>query len=324
MGIVKTALGALVAAAISTTSLAAEWRVYTYTSAAQPSFKMLERIAKEFGEASGGAFTFKLNVGGSLPIPAANITQAVGDGLIEIAGDGFYTSSIPIGGIAFLPMLLGTREEFAAGYRILEPYLAEALESRGVKLIGHYSYPLQTMFANAKVASLEDLKGRRTRVTSAEQAEFVRRLGANPVTIGTPEVASSLQRGLINVIFTASSGGARTYHEMLTHNYRLGPNFHLSLVTANLKKFNELSADHKQRLIAITKTATEEATAEYAVQEVKFTDEYRARGMVVTEPTDADKQRATDMLKGFWDDWAKKQGGKSEEAVKAIRAAIKK
>lgn len=324
MKLLRMATSALFAAAISTAAFAAEWRVYTYTSAAQPSYKMLERIAKEFGEASGGELTFKLNVGGSLPIPAANITQAVGDGLIELAGDGFYTGSIPIGGIAFLPMLLGTPEEFATGYRILEPYLAEALESRGVKLIGHYAYPLQTMFANAKVASLEDLKGRRTRVTSTEQAEFVRRLGANPVTIGTPEVASALQRGLINVIFTASSGGARTYHEMLTHNYRLGPNFHLSLVTVNLKKFNELSAERKQRLIAITKTASEEATAEYAVQEVKFTNEYRGRGMVVTEPADADKQRATNMLRGFWDDWSKRQGGKSEEALRAIRLAIKK
>lgn len=324
MDIAKWAFGALCAVAVSSTSIAAEWRVYTYTSAAQPSYKMLERIAKEFGEVTNGELTFKLNVGGSLPIPAANITQAVGDGLIEIAGDGFYTSSIPIGGIAFLPMLLGTREEFETGYRILEPYLAEAYESRGVKLIGHYSYPLQTMFANAKVASLEDLKGRRTRVTSAEQAEFVRRLGANPVTIGTPEVASSLQRGLINVIFTASSGGARTYHEMLTHNYRLGPNFHLSLVTANLKKFKELPPERQAKLIAIVKAASDEATAEYGAQEVKFTDEYRARGMVVTEPAEADKQRATEMLKGYWDEWAKKQGGKSEEALKTIRAAIKK
>lgn len=303
---------------------AEELRGYTYTVASQPSYQSLERIGKTVAEQTGNRITMKFNPGGSLPIPTAGITQALGDGLIGVAGDGFYTSSLPVGGIAFLPMLFATREEFEAGFTALEPYLASGLEKLGIKLIGHYYYPLQTAFARVKLESLDDFKGKKVRTTSTEQAEFVKRLGGLPVTIGTPEVATSLQRGVIDVIFTASSGGARTYHEMLTHNLRIGPNFHLSLIGVNLDKFRKFKPEDQKVLLAAGREHGAWATAQYVELEEKFKNDYRKAGMVVTEPDAAAVTRASAIVRDYWDQWAAQKGGAAQEALRAVRTAIKK
>lgn len=307
------------------TALAADqWRGYSYNAAAHPAFQALEQLGEAVSEATDNELSFTWNVGGSLPIPAANITQALGDGLVDIAGDGFYTSSISVGGIAFLPMLWSTREDVDKGYAALEPYLAEALEGQGVKLLGHYYYPLQTAFANVEVTSLEDFRGKTVRVSSGEQAEFVRRLGGTPVTIGTPEVPTSLQRGVIDIIFTASSGGARGYYEMLTHNFRLGPNFHLSLIGANLDKFNALTLEHQQILMDAANEAGARATARYMELEEQQTAEYEAGGMVITRPDEETVAEVLELMDGYWNEWAEEHGATAIEALDAVRAAIGK
>jgi len=319
----------LAIAIIATASLTAmpasavDWKGYHYTNVnTQPSYQALERIAADVEKASGGKVTFKLNVGGSLPIPATSITQAVGDGLLQFAADGFYTSSIPVGGIAFLPTLLATPAEFDAAYGALEPFLAEAYAKRGVKLLGHYRYPLQTVFANVPITSLADIAGKKARVTSAEQAEFVKRLGGTPVTIGSPEVATALQRGTINGIFTASSGGARGYREMLTHNYRFGPNFHLSLIIANAEAFGKLPPDVQKELVESTRKHGAWVTATYVEQELQFKEEYKKLGMVITEASKDDAGKAVTLMAGYWDEWAKAKGPVAEQALAKVRQAV--
>ena len=53
------------------------------------------------------------------------------------------------------------------------------------------------------------------RVTSVEQGEFIRRFGGVPLTIGTPDVAASLDRGVVEGVLTASSGGGVTWHDLV-------------------------------------------------------------------------------------------------------------
>lgn len=322
--LVRLAAVATVASAVSTVAFAEQLRGYTYTSAAQPAYKGLERLGERVTEETNGRLTFTWNAGGSLPIPATSITQALGDGLIDLSGDGFYTSSVPVGGIAFLPMLFSTRDEFEKGYAALEPYLSAALEKVGVKLLAHYYYPLQTAFSRVPLVSLEDFNGKRVRTTSSEQAEFARRLGATPITIGTPEVPTSLQRGVVDVIFTASSGGARGYHEMISHNLRVGPNFHLSLISANLEKFNSLSAEDQKILMDAAKEASGFIIGQYKELEEKYKAEYTQGGMVVTEPNAETVGKARDLVGDYWDQWAAEKGGEAREALSKVRAAIGK
>src|ERR1700755_3120649 len=72
------------------------------TITAQGEMAMIERIEKE----TNGEVKIKFHLAGSLPINVTNITQAVADGVVQFADDGFFQGNIPIGGILRLPLLI--------------------------------------------------------------------------------------------------------------------------------------------------------------------------------------------------------------------------
>ena len=78
-----------------------------------------------------------------------------------------------------------------------------------------YNYPLQVVWSRKPINSLADMKGQKLPVTSPEQAEYVKRLGGLPVTIGPSEVPSALDRGVVDGVFTASSGGGKIWRDLL-------------------------------------------------------------------------------------------------------------
>ena len=85
------------------------------------------------------------------------------------------------------------------------------------------------------------MKGQKIRVTSPEQGEFVRRFGGTPVTIGAAEVPSALDRGVVDGVFTASSGGGKIWRDLLKSSYRLGPNFFDASIAVNKTAFEKLA-----------------------------------------------------------------------------------
>ena len=98
-------------------------------------------------------------------------------------------------------------------------------------------------FSSKKLISLADIKGQKIRVTSPEQSEFIRRLGGIPVTIGAPQVPSALDRGVVDGVLTASTGGGNIWKDLLKYNYRLGINYFNSVLIVNKERFAKLSPD---------------------------------------------------------------------------------
>src|SRR5215217_2404099 len=75
-------------------SAAEQWRAYTYNAVATVTAvkglnAMLEALEKE----TQGALKVRLNLGGTLPIAATNITQAVADNIVQMADDTFFVGS---------------------------------------------------------------------------------------------------------------------------------------------------------------------------------------------------------------------------------------
>jgi TRAP-type C4-dicarboxylate transport system substrate-binding protein len=302
---------------------AAPWKTYSYNpTATHPSIIGLEKMGKEIAKATNGKIKMKVNVGGSLPISATDITQAVADNIVQVGADGFFLGNIRIGGVLRLPLLLTTREEYHKAAEIMEPYLEKALAKQGVTLLAQYLYPLQVAWSSQELKSLDNIKGQKLRVTSPEQAEFVKRFGGVPVTIGAPEVASSLQRGVVDGVFTASAGGGRTWKELLKYNYRFGPNWFNSLIIVNSKVFDRLSGDEKQAVRKAAKDAAAWITEQMKNEETEITKQLAAEGMVVTEPTQADIDAGVAKMRDYWPQWAKGVGPEAEEALTKVRKAV--
>ncbi|MEO1193629.1 MAG: TRAP transporter substrate-binding protein DctP [Pseudomonadota bacterium] len=302
---------------------ASEFKAYTYLpTISRAGASGLEQMFKEITEKTGGEVVIELNLGGSLPISGADITQAVGDGVIQFAGNGFFSGSVPIGGILRLPMLLTTRAEFDKAFAIVKPAMDQGFQRQGVTVIGNYLYPLQVAWGRDAIASLDDLKGKKMRVTSPEQAAFMERMGGSGVTIPTPEVTPALQRGVVDGVFTASIGGGAFWKDLLTSNYRLGPNFFDSVIIANSDALDSLSDEQRSVVMSAAAKASSAITDEMFADEPKVTEELAAGGITVTEPSaDAVATAAADMA-GYWQSWAEEQGGEAPAVLAQVREAV--
>ena len=199
--------------------------------------------------------------------------------------DGYFTGNVPIAGILRLPMLIRTREEYAKAAAVVDPYLEAAFGKKGLVVLGQYLYPFQVAYSRNKLTSLADFKGQKIRVTSPEQGEFIKRLGAVPVTLGAPEVPSALDRGVVDGVLTANTGGGNTWKDLLKFNYRLGVNYFNSVVIANKDRFAKLPPDVQAKVKKIVKDNMPLITSAMENDEDNLTKKFAEGGMTITEPS---------------------------------------
>lgn len=317
------AVGSALLVASGRSAAAEEWNLYIYnpvaTVAAARGFnKIVAGVEKE----TGGALTIRLHLGGSLPINTTTITQAVSDGVVQMGDDGYFLGNVPIAGVLRLPMLIRTKEEYAKASAIMDPYLEKAFGKKGILILGQYLYPFQVPYSRKELTRLADIKGQKLRVTSPEQGEFVKRLGGAPVTLGAPDVPSALDRGVVDGVFTASSGGGYTWKDLLKYNYRIGVNYFNSVVIVNKEAFGKLKPDTQQKVRKVVSDTLPWITSTMAQEEDELTRKMAAEGMVVTPQRPEDVAEAEKLIAPYWNEWAKSKGPEAVEALKKVRAAL--
>jgi TRAP-type C4-dicarboxylate transport system substrate-binding protein len=213
----KTLGAAALIAVSATVAQADDWTAYTYSSVSTTSaVKGMNRITERV--AADSDLSIDLHLGKTLQIASADITQAVGDGVIDMAADFFFSGNVPLARVLNLPMLIENDDKWAKAYAAMEPALVDAFAEQGVVLLGGYRYPEQTIFTTFEINSLADLEGHKIRVTSPEQGQFIQDFGGAAITLSGSEVPTSLERGVIEGVLTASAGGAKKWHEFLPYN----------------------------------------------------------------------------------------------------------
>ena len=195
--------------AVSTRAHAADnWQAYTFWgSPTVVASKGFRKIVTDMEEASGGELKIKFNLGGTLSINAANIGSSISDDIIQLADDSFYAGAIPVASLATLPFLTNSIEEVTKVMTVVRPIVERDYGKRGVTMLGYYIYPPQVFWFRGNVTSLDQVKGRKLRVSTAEQGDFLKRIGATPVQVTSAEVPAALERGIVDGVLTASAGG---------------------------------------------------------------------------------------------------------------------
>ena len=318
------AAGAAVASAVPARAQSTiTWNAYSYTPAATLApARGLARISEGIERESNGALKIRVHLGGSLPIGATDISNALSDNVVQLGDDGLFQGNLPITGLLRLPMLVATPEEFDKAVAVLRPYFEQAYAAKGVVLLGQYYYPLQVAWSRKPLNSLSDIKGQKMRVTSAEQSEFVRRLGGTPVTVGPSEVPSALDRGVVDGVFTASSGGGKIWRDLLKYNYRIGPNFFDASIAANKVALEKLAPDLQSKLRALVAETVPWITAELRREEIEVTKQLSSAGITVVDVRPSDIQDAAKLMAPYWDDWAKQRGADAGTALAKVRTAL--
>lgn len=321
----KTIVAAVmtVAAGITAPVSAATWTAYNYgPSDSMANVQNFRKILEAVEEASGGEVKFRVRLGGSLPIQAANITQAVGNGTIQFADDGFFLGNVTIPGILRLPMLLQTPEEYETAVEVLAPYMDKEFEEQGVIVLGRYLYAHQSFYSAKPIEKPADVSGQKIRVSSPEQADIVQRYNGIPVTMGTPEVAPALQSGAVDGALTASAGGGKLWQDMFEYNYRLPVNYFDGLYVVNKKAFESLDPGVQEKIRQTVAELAPTTTERLLREEDELTEGFRQNGMVVTLPDEQAIEEAIAIVTPYWDQWAEQRGPVAVEALAKVRAAL--
>jgi TRAP-type transport system periplasmic protein len=314
---------ALLAAPVRPAVAAEKWDLYVYNPVSTvAAVKGLNTVIEQIEKETGGELSIRLHLGGSLPINTTTITQAVSDDVVQMGDDGYFLGNVPIGGVLRLPMLLRTLADYDKAAAIMNPYLEKAFEKKGLLVLGQYLYPFQVAFSSKKLASLADIKGQKIRVTSPEQSEFIRRLGGIPVTIGAPQVPSALDRGVVDGVLTASTGGGNIWKDLLKYNYRLGINYFNSVLIVNKERFAKLSPDVQSKVRRIVGDNMPLITKAMADDEDDLTRKFADGGMTVTKEDPQDIEAGTKLISPYWEEWARTQGPDAIAALKQVRTAI--
>ncbi len=304
-------------------AFAQTWEAYTYLpSSTVIGVKGMVEVFDRFRKETNGEFDIKLHLGGSLPINATNITQAVSDDVVQLGVDGFYSGNVPIAALLRLPMLIQTYDDMAKAERVLWPYVEAAYAKKGVVALGQFIYPTQSLYSRKPLKSLADIKGQKLRVTSIEMGEFVKRFGGIPLTIGTPDVPSALDRGVVEGVITANSGAGWLWKDLLKYNYRFPVVFANAIIIVNKEAFDKLTPQRQGMLRDGIRAANAKMTAEMRAEEDDLTKKMAAGGMIVTPTNPAEIPEATKRMAPYWDEWGKARGPEAAEALAKVRAAL--
>ena len=301
---------------------AEEWNFYMHQSA--PNFatsRGAKLFTEEIEKATNGALKVRLHLAGTLQINASNITQAVGENVVQIGDDLFNSGNIPVAGIPRLPMLIQSYEDFAKADAVLKPYIDKAFGQKGSTVLASYTYPMQFIWGRKKLESLNDIKGMKLRVAQPEQGEFVRRFGGTSITMSAPEVPSALDRGVVDGIFTAGVG-AVLWKDLLKYGYVLIVNVNNSYFIVNTEAYNKLAPDLQNKLRQVAQQSARWDQDTMQKEEAESVQVLSAMGYTFTKAKPEEVARAVDTMKPYWDEWAKSRGPDVIEALGKTRTAL--
>jgi TRAP-type C4-dicarboxylate transport system substrate-binding protein len=146
------------------------------------------------------------------------------------------------------PDLAGLNPDIASlktSLAAFRPYLEKALrDQHGVEALAIYTYPAQVVFCKKPLTGLGELSGRRIRVSSVGQADFVGALGGVPVNVAFADVVANLQNGNVECAITgAMSGNTMGLQSMTSHLYAMPLTWGLAIFAANRAAWEALPPD---------------------------------------------------------------------------------
>jgi len=190
---------------------------------------------------------------------------------------------------------------------MFRPVLQQRLRERhGIELLAVYAYPAQMLFCRRPMAGLDDLAGRRVRVSSVTQADLMAALGAQPVYTEFADLLPQVAAGTVDCAITGSmSGNTIGLHTISSHLYALPINWGLSFFAANAAAWAALPAPLqlllRQHLPQLEQAIWSEAERETGDGVACNTGAASCKGgqrgrMALVQATPADRQRLRQLV----------------------------
>ena len=199
---------------------------------------------------------------GQVKLKGAAVLRAMDSGVFDVVSTvaDYVVSDAP--GLAGLdlPVLapnINTARKVVDAYRpVMEKIIKEKFHA---KLLAVVPYPAQVLFCRTKISGLKDLKGKKVRASGWTTSKFLDALGATGVTISFSEVATSLQRGVIDCAVTGSlSGYSAGWGEVTKYLYPLPiGGWDYVITVMNLDVWNSFTKKQQQLIQRLIKQKLE-------------------------------------------------------------------
>ena len=207
---------------------------------------------QEVARLSGGRYSADIKAFDRAGVPGAEMARLLQLGVVSFGT--LLISQLSIQYPQYAAMdLAGLNPDMAslrASVAAFRPFLEKDLRERhGIEPLAMYVYPAQVLFCKKPLTRLADLAGRRTRVSSTGQADFIEALGGTPLRIQFAQIPSSLEAGHTDCAITGSSSGHTLgLHRVTQHLYPFPVTWGLAIFGANKTAWERLPADLRQLL----------------------------------------------------------------------------
>jgi len=320
------ALGAMMVAAVAARAEPAHVKLAFFTQETEMTWvSVIHPFVDNVNRDGEGIVHIDAFTNGALGRELPQQAQLVLDGVADIAFTvpGYSPGRYPDNGVLELPglardvhdtSLLFTRMIAKNALRGYEPFY----------VIGAIGTPPSYIHSRNKIASVDDIKGKKMRIANATEAAAFKGMGGVPVLIPINEVAEGIGRGTIDAVsthlgtlFDFGIDRVTSYHYLL----RIG--FSPLAIVMNKQKFDALP---KPAQDVIRKYSGEWFAETYAKGYQAYVDKLLAQLQAdpkhhVIEPEKADVEKAQALFKPTYDEWQAKDP-RNPALLKTVQAEL--
>lgn len=251
-----------------------------------------QRWAADVAKASNGALKFEVHSNGSL-VPARSTMQGIRDNVavVGIVYPAYTPAEFPLNNV-INDLVFVSDDDIAAAFAYTElamshPKLQAEWKKNGGVFAGGYSTPVYNFVCGKAIRKLDDAKGLKIRTAGGAQSEWVKALGAVPVSVPSPDIYTGLERGSIDCSMSDPSmldKGAKLWEvaksvTLLPMGVVVGANY-----VYNPDFWKGLKPADRRLLLDTMARATARAQVAYHVSVQAALDGSRKRGLELVTP----------------------------------------
>ena len=289
--VLATGLATATAAAIPMRARAAttlRWATVLPTN--HPMVAMMDRVAKEVREKSGGAVEIQTFPGGQLG-SSRDVIESTSSGAIQIVDEGAaqFGQFVPQFSILEAPYIWRDDAQIrkVLASPIVDPMNADLVAKRSMRVIGSTYYGKRHVTAGSKaVKTVDDMKGFKLRIPEVDTFRAMAEAwGARPTPLNISELYLALSQGAVdgqeNPLPTIQSN---KFYEVQKYLVLTGHILTPRLIVINESAWQTLAAKDRDLLKASIAAQGQVQDSEILSQESKLVDTFKSGGMNVIQP----------------------------------------
>jgi tripartite ATP-independent transporter DctP family solute receptor len=285
-GLAGVTAGALPVRAAAATTL--RWATVLPTN--HPSVAMMERVAKQVREETGGAVEIQTFPAGQLG-SSRDVIEATSSGAIQIVDEGAaqFGQFVPQFSILEAPYLWRDPQQVrrVLASPLVDDMNAALVAKRSMRVVGSTYYGKRHVTSGTKaINTVDDMKGFKLRIPEVDTFRAMAEAwGARPTPLNIGELYLALSQGAVdgqeNPLPTIQSN---KFFEVQKYLVLTGHIITPRLIVVNEGAWQALSAKERQVLKSAIEANGQVQDNEILSQESKLVDTFKAAGMTVIQP----------------------------------------